>query len=238
MNSRWEKRDDLKDGPCYVRHMTGAESILDQVHQLQNGHDQFAFGATFSGQMTQPELESRLLNALVRLRYTCPIVSASPAQNIHDPELRSWVYTPIKNLQEAKDWANAALRTNTAVAQSNPEAEICNLVERPLGTRELFEVHLVGPYVTGQYTLFVYASHALLEGQSMIALFRQLFSWVVSKDLKVEPELQLEDSQVQRLEPSAFFAFGGLPPRWNEECPAFFKELAATASIEMASAVL
>ncbi|KAG8744608.1 hypothetical protein FRC10_009833 [Ceratobasidium sp. 414] len=186
----------------------------------------------------QPELESRLLNALVRLRYTCPILSATPVQNIHDHELRSWVYTPIQKLQQAKEWASAVLRSNTSVAQSNPEAELCDLVERLLDNQQVFEVHLVGPYVNGEHTLFVYASHAFLEGQSMIALIRQLLSWMVYKDLRVEDGLQSEEAQVQNLEPNAILALGGLPRGWDEESPAFFKELETAASIEKPSHAL
>ncbi|KAG8693320.1 hypothetical protein FRC08_009195 [Ceratobasidium sp. 394] len=58
------------------------------------------------------------------------------------------------------------------------------------------------------------------------------------KDLKVEKNLQPEEAQVQNLEPSPFFAFGGLPRGWDEESPAFFKELQIAASIKKPSHAL
>ncbi|KAG9083228.1 hypothetical protein FRC06_004642 [Ceratobasidium sp. 370] len=72
----------------------------------------------------------------------------------------------------------------------------------------------------------------------MIALIRQLLSWVACKDLEVEEYLQAEEAQVRNLEPSAVFALGGLPPGWDEASPAFFKELKIAASIEKPSHAL
>ncbi|KAG9126276.1 hypothetical protein FRC07_004128 [Ceratobasidium sp. 392] len=235
MNAVWEKRIDKPGKADYVRPMIGSESILDQVHQLQNGHNHFAFGVTFSGYLTQYELESRLLSALICLRYTAPNLAAIPVQNIHDPELRSWVYAPVQNIQQAKEWAHSILNVDASAAQSNPEEELRGLVERPLGDKNIFEVNLVGPYTNGEHTLFIYSSHALLEGQAMIALFRQLFAWMMEDDLKVEEELQKEETQVQNLHPGAVLSFGGLPKRWKEESPAFLKQLDPSAGIKKPS---
>ncbi|KAG8744609.1 hypothetical protein FRC10_009834 [Ceratobasidium sp. 414] len=234
MNAIWEKRDGTQGGSYYVRQMIGSESILDQVHRLQNGHNHFAFGVTFFGDFPQAELGSRLVRALVRLRYTSPHLSAIPTQNIHDPELRSWVYTPVQSIQQAEGWVNSVLRINANVTRSNPEVELCNLVERPLGDKDIFEVHLVGPYANGEHTLFVCTSHALLEGQAMVALIRQLFSWVICEDLKVEEDLQQEETQVRNLHPGAVLSFGGLPERWSEDSPAFLKQLELSAGIKKA----
>ncbi|QRV89025.1 hypothetical protein RhiJN_17043 [Ceratobasidium sp. AG-Ba] len=226
MNAVWEKKTGPDGKSHYIRPMIGSEHILDQVHELQHGHDQFAFGVTFSGQLRGSELESRLFRALIRLRYTSPLLSAAPTRGIHDPEFRSWVYTPVNNIQEAEAWARSILRLNDTVAQSNPEIELCKIVERRLDDKKVFEVHLTGPYVDGEYTLFVYSSHAFVEGQAMIALIRQLLEWMAAKDLKVEDELQPEDIQVQNLDPGAVLQYGGLPKTWKEVSPAFFKKLA------------
>ncbi|KAG9099659.1 hypothetical protein FS749_000721 [Ceratobasidium sp. UAMH 11750] len=232
MNAIWEKRNGPQGELCYVRQMIGSESILDQIHQLQNGHNQFAFGVTFYGELSQAELEARLVRALVRLRYSSPLLSAVPTQNIHDPELRSWVYRPVQSIQQAEGWVNSVLRINASAMRSNPEVELRNLVERPLGPGDIFEVHLVGPYANEGYTLFVYTSHALVEGQAMAALIRQLLSWMTEKDLKVEEVLQQEEAQVRNLHPGAVLSFGGLPERWNEESPAFLKQFELLAGIE------
>ncbi|KAG8707801.1 hypothetical protein FRC09_001606 [Ceratobasidium sp. 395] len=229
MDAVWEKHIGLQGKTSYTRRMIGSESILDQIHQLQNGHNQFAFGVTFSGLLTQSKLQSRLVSALVRLRYTAPNLSAIPTQNIHDPELRSWVYIPIQGIQQAEEWARSILRVNANATQLNPETALCNLVERPLGDGGSFEVHLVGPYADGEHTLFIYTSHALLEGQAMVALFRQLFDWMMERDLKVEENLQQEETQVQNLHPGAVLSFGGLPERWEEDSPAFLKQLDPSA---------
>jgi hypothetical protein len=117
-------------------------------------------------------------------------------------------------------------------SHSNPETELRNLVERPVGVDGIFEVHLIGWYGGDEYALFIYASHALLEGQSMIALVRTLLGWMVENDQKVVKELQWEGEEVQNLAPGAFAALGGLPKGWDEESPALLDQLAKAASIK------
>jgi hypothetical protein len=49
-----------------------------------------------------------------------------------------------------------------------------------LPPNEIFEVHLIGPYQDGQFTLMTYKSHALAEGQAAIDLLATLFDWILN----------------------------------------------------------
>ncbi|KAG8755725.1 hypothetical protein FRC11_005842 [Ceratobasidium sp. 423] len=160
--------------------MVAGERTLDQVHQLMNGHDQFAFGATFWTNLSLNIIEKRLLDALVRLRYYSPIVAARPQAGIHDHELRSWVYAPLPDSNAATAWARKSLIIRTPTKElPDPETNLCDIVHRPLPPNEIFEVYVIGPYQDGQFTLITYKSHALAESQAAIDLLATLLDWIL-----------------------------------------------------------
>ncbi|KAG8679694.1 hypothetical protein FRC11_003400, partial [Ceratobasidium sp. 423] len=63
-----------------------------------------------------------------------------------------------------------------------PEGHLRNIVKRPLPPNDIFQVHLIGPYQDGQFTLITYKSHALAEGQAAIDLLATLLDWVLNPD--------------------------------------------------------
>ncbi|CAE6436470.1 unnamed protein product [Rhizoctonia solani] len=178
---RWQKRTDEDGAVIYTRPMVAGEHTLDQVHQLIHGHDQFAFGATFRSNLSLETIHERLLGALVRLRYYSPLVAARPQAGIHDDELRSWVYTPLSSYNAAVAWARKTVVIKAPTKQlPDHETHICDILSRPLPPNEIFEVHLIGPYQDGQFTLMTYKSHALAEGQAAIDLLATLFDWILN----------------------------------------------------------
>lgn len=174
-------------------------------------------------------LELRLLNALVRLRYASPIVGAEARAGIHDPELRSWVYTPLASLVEAQKWARSSIQSASATNESTPENQLCEIVSQPLPENLLLKLYLYGPYTNGEYTLFVYSSHAVLEGQAMLDLLRTLLNWTVNPS----PEEELVwGVEWRNLAPGAVVVLGGELEGWDVESPALLEEHMKTFVIE------
>ncbi|CAE7157060.1 unnamed protein product [Rhizoctonia solani] len=217
----WHKRTDANGVVTYTRPMVAGERTLDQVHQLTNGHDQFAFGATFRTNLPLSTIEERLLNALVRLRYYSPIIAAQPEAGVHDHELRSWVYAPISDPGAATAWARKSLVVKSPTKSSqDPEIHICEIVDEPLPPNEIFKVYLIGPYQDGQFTLVTYKSHALAEGQAATDLLAMLLDWVINPVV----EDLIWGQEWQNLLPGTVVALGGEKPGWDEESQAILAE--------------
>ncbi|KAG8755724.1 hypothetical protein FRC11_005841 [Ceratobasidium sp. 423] len=217
----WQKRTDVSGVVTYTRPMVAGERTLDQVHQLVNGHNQLIFGATFETNLSPSTIESRLLGALVRLRYYSPIIAAQPQAGIHDHELRSWVYAPLPGSNAATAWARKSLIVQTPTKElPDPETHLCSIAKRALPPNEIFQVYLIGPYQDGQFTLITYKSHALAEGQAAIDLLATLLDWILNPD-----EVDLIWGQEWRnLLPGSVVVFGGEKQGWDEESPRMLEE--------------
>ncbi|KAH7335116.1 hypothetical protein B0J17DRAFT_668764 [Rhizoctonia solani] len=221
-DSHWQKRIDGDGVVTYTRPMIAGESVLDQVHQLMNGHDHFASGATFQTNLTLGAIEKRLLDALVRLRYYSPIVAARPQAGIHDHELRSWVYAPLSNSEAATAWARESLFVKAPTKElSNPEKNLRDIVKQPLPPSEIFKLHLIGPYQDGQFSLITYKSHAMAEGQSAIDLIATLLDWTINP---VVEDNVIWGQEWQNLIPGAVVVLGGEKQGWEEETPGILAE--------------
>ncbi|KAJ1306969.1 hypothetical protein OPQ81_007949 [Rhizoctonia solani] len=227
---QWQKRADVNGVVTYTRPMVAGESTLDQVHQLMNGHDQFAFGVTFQTNLSLTTIERQLLDALVRLRYYSPIIAARPQAGIHDHELRSWVYTPLSDSNAAFDWARKSLIVKIPKKDFvDPEYHLRDIVSRPLPPNEILEVYLAGPYQDGQFTLITYKSHALAEGQAAIDLIATLLDWTLNPVLGVD---LLWGQEWHNLVPGAVVILGGEKQGWDEESPAILAENARNFGFE------
>ncbi|CAE6491499.1 unnamed protein product [Rhizoctonia solani] len=225
----WQKFTDAGGIVIYTRPMVAGEGTLDQVHQLMNGHDQFAFGATLQTNLPLNTIEKRLLDALVRLRYYSPIIAAQPQVGIHDHELRSWVYAPLRDSNAAAAWARKVLIIQTPTNElPDPETHLRNIVKRPLPPGEILQVHLIGPYQDGQFTLITYKSHALAEGQAAIDLLATLLDWILNP---VGVDF-VWGQEWQNLLPGAVVVIGGEKQGWDEESPRMLAENARNFTFE------
>ncbi|CUA73593.1 hypothetical protein RSOLAG22IIIB_10901 [Rhizoctonia solani] len=209
--------------------MVAGERTLDQVHQLTDGHDQFAFGATFQTNLSSSAIEKRLLDALVRLRYHSPIVAARPQAGIHDHELRSWVYAPLPDSKAAASWARKSLIIKTGTKELSTEDYLKEIVGQSLPPDEIFRLYLIGPYQDGRFTLMTYKSHALAEGQAAIDLLATLFDWTINP--VVETGL-IWGQEWKNLLPGTVVAIGGEKQGWDEQSPAILAENALNFAFE------
>ncbi|KAB5594783.1 hypothetical protein CTheo_1762 [Ceratobasidium theobromae] len=222
----WERRIDINGITTYTRPMVGGERVLDQVHQLMDGHDQLVFGVTLKSILPLETIESRLLDAMIYLRYHSPIIAAEPHAEIHDRELRSWVYAPLANAAEAKSWARESLCLKTGIGNvQDPESELCGIVSSPI--RRLFQAYLLGPHLDNQFTLFVYMSHAVLEGNAAIDVLGTLLDLITNP----RPKTDLEwGEEWRKLPPGAVVTLGGELEGWDVDSPALLAANAETFS--------
>ncbi|KAH9917490.1 uncharacterized protein B0H18DRAFT_1123574 [Fomitopsis serialis] len=95
-------RDENTVGP-------GSELLSDQHSRWTDGIADNSFGLTLRTSFPFDEVAARLRYAIAHLRFTSPLVASTLEEGIHGPRFRSWVYTPASSVQDAIDWAQAAV---------------------------------------------------------------------------------------------------------------------------------
>ncbi|KAM5537399.1 hypothetical protein V8D89_008918 [Ganoderma adspersum] len=158
---------------AYTRPLLGSESTTDQMARLQNGMSQVCIGVTFTTSLEPAEVETRLNEAVVRLRYTCPIVGATLRSGVHDPDLRSWVYTPLKDAHEACAWADQTV--SSVLEPIGPHAFIASKIETNLsykladGAIQPIKVYLTRPGIThNAFGIFFHGMHAIMDTRASL----------------------------------------------------------------------
>ncbi|KAG8986913.1 hypothetical protein FRB90_003698, partial [Tulasnella sp. 427] len=205
--------------------LLGAESVLDQVHQLCDGHDQLAIGFELNTTLPLSSFKSRVIRALIRLRYNSPLVGSTIESGRHDHQLRSWVYKPCASLQEARSWAERTLQEVQLKDEDlNKFAQI--LVEKKLEERvgsELAGQPFICFLVTGSdgheenvpQGIIFYANHALLDGAGALTTFKLLFkdvAWLGDDAILEELE---RGNEVKNLPVGPVKASGGPKGDWD-----------------------
>lgn len=109
-----------------------------------------------------------------------PLVAADIVPRPEHANALCWSYQPLRDYEEAKDWATATLHVHTADA--SPPRDVIHAVHQtslpwaqPNGRKQYFSCHLfVGP--AAEHALIIYGTHALIEGQSGLWVLRFLLS--------------------------------------------------------------
>ncbi|KIO28676.1 hypothetical protein M407DRAFT_22108 [Tulasnella calospora MUT 4182] len=218
----WESVDGV-----WTRPLLGAESFLDQVHQLFDGHDQLSTGFEITTALPFSSFKSRVIRALIHLRYNSPLVASSVEAGRHDHQLRSWVYRPCQSLDEARSWAEHTLQ-QVPMVEDDLNRLAQTLVEQKLEERvkpntkgQPFICFLVtGPGESNSQedipkaTIF-HANHALLDGPGALTTFKLFFKDVA----RLEDDAFLEQlkwgEEVKNLPVGPVAASGGPKEDWD-----------------------
>ncbi|EMD35351.1 hypothetical protein CERSUDRAFT_96470 [Gelatoporia subvermispora B] len=162
----------------YTRPLLGSELLVDQLTNFFNSLTEVSHGLTFTNKLSSAGLEHRMKTAMIRLRYfprrkhnlnlmhfgyTCPIVGATIEVEIHDPQLRSSVYRPIKDEADLQSWLrDAAITLQEPV---NPDTFILRMTQQripyicPDSTMQVLRSYLSKPTETPRlYAIFFHGN--------------------------------------------------------------------------------
>ncbi|KAG9033891.1 hypothetical protein FRB95_014094 [Tulasnella sp. JGI-2019a] len=211
----WE----LRDG-SWTRPLLAAESFLDQVNQLADGHDEFAFGVVISTQIPLNNLKNKVIEALIRLRYFAPLIASSIKGGIHDHQLRSWVYHRGQSTEEVRNWAQKGLQvTSHAQPQAYGQLLVSSLIkdsQPPELADQPFACHLVvAPDTTTPNAILFHASHALMDGPGALTIFKKFLHWVVV-DLPSGSDTYEWGTENRNLPLGLVTATGGVRNEWEK----------------------
>ena len=181
-------------------------------------------GFTFTSPLTSDQFTSRLINAMVHLRYTSPFTAADIQKGRHHAQLSSWVYKPPSSTAEATKWATDTLRI---VHASDVQKYTEQITYTPLkdtqikGYRQFFFCHLLLNEENQPHGLTIHASHAILDGPGALVALKLLF-----RSISHPPDTSGLDwsDQAKNLPPGPVKLTGGIREGWEVDLPSIVKD--------------
>ncbi|KAI1789706.1 hypothetical protein LXA43DRAFT_974127 [Ganoderma leucocontextum] len=224
----WEP---LAGTAAYTRPLLGSEASTDQMGLLQNGMSQVCMGVAFTTSLAPPELEVRLKEAVIRLRYTCPIVGATLRSGIHDPQLRSWVYTPLKDVHEARAWADQTVVS--VLEPTEPHTFLASKIETNLsyklvdGVSQFIRIYLIRTDIThNTFGIFFHGVHAIMDARASLKASSLLLEWMSDPKIGSVADLQW-GKEFANLPPGPITATGGPREDWQTHGTALLMKVGA-----------
>ena len=165
------------------------------------------------------------------VRFECPLVGATFEAGIHHPKLRSWVYAPLMNIEQSRDWAD---KTVYSIADPiDPASFLQRLVERKIpytladGMEQYLRVFLTRPDGTlNTFCLFIHTSHAIMDAKPGLNALSLLLEYMSTPDLVGVADLPW-GTEHKNLPPDVVTATGGPREDWAVYGPAMIEKFHA-----------
>ncbi|TBU55419.1 hypothetical protein BD310DRAFT_856793 [Dichomitus squalens] len=176
------------DTPTYTRPLQGSELFADQVMLSQDGFGECCMGITFTTTLTSEELRGKTKEALARLRFHAPITAAALQAGIHDPQLRSWIYTPVYDPTDLERWVSEVLTVLDDPVDPSTFIQNMNGNKLPYvlpdGRAQYLRLYLMRPSATlNEFGFFFHGTHALMDAHPTIVALSLLLEYMTSADL-------------------------------------------------------
>ncbi|KAM5545231.1 hypothetical protein V8D89_001342 [Ganoderma adspersum] len=221
----WEQRPDAAN--AYTRPLIGSELWYDQSMRLQDGLSQFAIGIQFTTTIHERDIEARVKEAVIRLRYVqgtfeCPLVAATIERGTHHPEFGSWVYAPLASAAAAGAWADQVVHYLPAPA--DPASFLHATVETTTlpyvladGSEQFLRVYLTRPSPAhNAYCLSLHSLHSIADAKPALNALGLLLEWMATAPRDSE---KVEDlawgTEAKNLPPGPVTVTGGPRADWG-----------------------
>ncbi|EJF63217.1 hypothetical protein DICSQDRAFT_55910 [Dichomitus squalens LYAD-421 SS1] len=229
---QWEKRIlSPQATEVYTRPLLASEHWCDQTMLLMDGISQFASGVQFTTSIPKDELEARVKEAVSRLRFECPLVGATFEAGVHDPDLRSWIYAPVENVEQVRSWADKMVYY--LPDSIDPASFLQVLVEKKIpytladGTEQYLRVFVTRPDGTlNTFCLFLHTSHAIMDAKPSLNVLSLLLEYMSTPGLIDVADLPW-GTEHKNLLPGVVTATGGPHKDWEVHGPAMLEKFQA-----------
>ncbi|KAI1783780.1 hypothetical protein LXA43DRAFT_1067335 [Ganoderma leucocontextum] len=205
---------------AYTRPLLGSEIWTDQGMRLSDGLSQFAIGIQFTTTIHERDIEARVREAVVRLRFECPLVAATIERGLHHPEFGSWLYAPLANVEAARNWADKTVYylpdpvDPSSFLQSTVEKHKIPYVLAD-GSEQFLRVYLTCPNSTlNAYFLALHASHSILDAKPGLNALSLLLQWMTTPHLESIADLAW-GTEHKNLPPGPITMTGGPRKDWS-----------------------
>ncbi|TFK53114.1 hypothetical protein OE88DRAFT_1656975 [Heliocybe sulcata] len=168
---------------AYSRPLLGSELVKERMHAFSDGAPEPCHGFTFQTSYDPEDIVSRLHFALSNLRFIAPLVAATIEDHHDTSGKRVWVYRSPSSERDAQQWVQDTLIVHNTECSDEDFIAWTNQTRLPLEDgrfTRVFQCHLL-VRESGIYSLFIHASHALLDPKATIAVFRDLFDYMTRR---------------------------------------------------------
>ncbi|EMD35345.1 hypothetical protein CERSUDRAFT_116144 [Gelatoporia subvermispora B] len=217
---QWERR---QWGPpaddVLTRPLLGSELLVDQLSVLYDGLAECCMGFSFTTTLSPAELFRRVSDAIGRLRFLCPVIAASIEEGIHDAQLRSWVYWPVKDEDDLREWLKQSVVMLEEPVDPDSFIQKMNQVRLPYvlsnGRRQPFRCYIFRPGdAPNSFAIHFHGSHAFMDARPTWHAFSLLFQWIANQDLVDIMSLPW-GTEIEHLPVGPIAATGGIRPDWD-----------------------
>ncbi|EMD33939.1 hypothetical protein CERSUDRAFT_117467 [Gelatoporia subvermispora B] len=178
---QWEHVSWRSESPnAYTRPLLGSELLADQGSVLEDGYGEGCIGLTFTSTLPDAKVHERLRVAMAHLRFKCPLIAASLERGIHDSQLRSWVYVPVKDMRDLQNWLDEV--TVVVPEQTDPTSfmESLSLQRLPYilkdGGQLILRCYLVqSGNAPDRYTIIFHGVHSIIDAKPTLDAFSLIF---------------------------------------------------------------
>ena len=162
-------------------------------------------------------------------RHECPLVGATIKKGVHDPELGSWVYKPLKNVEEACEWADETVHYRPSSV--DPPSFLQSIVSNKLpyiladGSEQYLRVFAMRPDNTlNTFCIILHASHSIIDAKPGLNAISLLLEWMSTPKLGSLADLPW-GTEHRNLPPGPITATGGPRDDWNINGTALLQKL-------------
>lgn len=211
----WEGRQ------TYSRPLVASELLSDQYTIFQDGTTDCCQGHTFTSPLPRDEIVSRLKDGIGRLRFSCPLIAAAIQKGVHDPQFRSWIYTPISNRRELDEWIE-----ETVIVHPDPldgDAFLAQITYTrlpyvlPSGKEKIFRCYFVeDPEDESKFSILWHGPHAIMDAWPTFHAFRIMLE-AMSKTNPDPLDSLSWGTEWSNLPSGPVTSTGGPRPNWETE---------------------
>ncbi|KAI1782456.1 hypothetical protein LXA43DRAFT_977562 [Ganoderma leucocontextum] len=214
----------------FIRPLLASEFLCDRAAALENGLGECCMGFTFTTTLTEDDLNMRVKDAVIHLRYACPIVAATIVDDGTEAP-PSWLYPLVTDPDYAERWAEETLFILKEHTDPFQFIQAMNNKKLPYvlrdGSHQYLRIYLIRPNtLLNMFGIFFHGSHAFLDAKPTLRVFSLLLELMSSPQ-----SVPLADipwgTEYRNLPPGPVTATGGPREEWDTAGKALMSKISA-----------
>ena len=154
-------------------------------------------------------------------RFDSPITATTLEPGIHDPQLRSWLYTPIQNLDDLHSWASEMLTVLDDPVDPSQFVQSMNAARLPYilpdGRSQYLRLYLIRPKGTiNSFGLFFHGTHAFMDAHPTLVALALVLDYMTAPNLPDVATLPW-GTEWKNLPAGPMVSTGGRRVEWDNE---------------------
>ena len=167
----------------------------------------------------------------LRCSFECPLIAATVEEGVHSPEQKSWVYTPLSGVEEARSWVNETVYYSRDSVE--PAAFLQSVTDNVIpyiladGSEQYLRIFVTSPDSTlNTFCIFLHASHAVTDAKPGLLAISLLLEWMSTPCTVNVADLPW-GTEHRNLPPGPITVTGGPRDDWNKHGSVLMQKVGA-----------